>query len=221
MFLSFLQNYENPRRPHSVQNYYLCLLFIDEMHGTKRIFLAAKIDSDLVKQELIPQLKDLLKLEQIRWANPNQMHLTLRFFGDTPVSRIPYIEEAISTSLSSFSSFDITLSQLKMFGSKYKPQVLWVGIENNDVLKKMFSELNEQLAKIGIQSTRQNFVPHLSLGRIKSIDDHKNFQDVLVKFSDYQAESININSFKLYESVLNPTGAVHFELITFLLKNPY
>jgi RNA 2',3'-cyclic 3'-phosphodiesterase len=179
------------------------------MSNIKRLFFATHIQSEKIANELLPALKTELQHGSISWAKPEQMHVTLRFFGDTPVSRIPSIEKALRTALKQCKSFEISLKHVKMFGSRYKPQVIWIGIEDNGVLKNLFAHVQSNLLKEGFPGDRQNFVPHLTLGRIKKLDNLQQFQSVLADFSEYEAEILTVKEFILFESQLFPSGAVH------------
>lgn len=188
------------------------------MSGFKRLFFATHIRSGLVTNNLLPELKSELKFSSISWARPEQMHVTLRFFGDTPVSRIPDIEQSVRKTLVLFKPFMISLKHVRMFGSRYKPQVIWLGIEDGGVMKKMFSELQLYLNKAGFPGDRQNFVSHLTLGRIKKLDNLQKFQSVMADFSEYEAETMAVEEFILFESQMFPSGAVHIPLKKFHLK---
>ncbi len=187
------------------------------MSAVKRLFFATHIRSEKISKELLPVLKNELKFCSISWARPEQIHVTLKFFGDTPGSRIPDIETAVKRALSGYQPFTIQLKNVRMFGSRYKPQVIWIGMEDGGILKKMFYSVRENLEKAGFVGDRQNFVPHLTMGRIKTIDNLQKFQSVLADFADYEAETLTVKEFALYESILRPEGALHILLKKFIL----
>ncbi len=182
------------------------------MFAIKRLFFATHIRSDLIVNELLPELKTKLQFDNISWAKPEQMHITLKFFGDTPDSRIPEIEKALSGSLKNHQEFDIELKHVKLFGSRYKPQVIWLGMEDHGEMRSLFRDVQEQLGKIGYQNDRQNFVPHLTLGRVKKTDNLQRFHTVISEFTDYKADILTVSEFILFESRLQPQGAVHIPL---------
>jgi RNA 2',3'-cyclic 3'-phosphodiesterase len=182
------------------------------MSNIKRLFFATHITSELIINDLLPRLKKELRLSSISWAKPEQMHVTLKFFGDTPDSRIPEIEKALSGSLKNHQEFDIELKHVKLFGSRYKPQVIWLGMEDHGEMRNLFRDVQEQLGKIGYQNDRQNFVPHLTLGRVKKTDNLQRFHTVISEFTDYKADILTVSEFILFESRLQPQGAVHIPL---------
>ncbi len=188
------------------------------MATTKRLFFATHINPNPVVLSVLSQLKQQTKFDSISWANPEQMHITLRFFGDTPTGSIQAISKAIKQTLFKESVFHIRLKQLKIFGSKYRPKVLWLGVEDNGMFLYLFQKIKVSLAESGFPDTRQNFVPHLTLGRINHIDQLPRFQAILDKFKDFNAGEYFIDQFVLYESLLFPSGAKHISLECFPLK---
>lgn len=188
------------------------------MISTKRLFFATHINPDPVVLDVISQLKHQTTYDSISWANPDQMHITLRFFGDTPPGSILAISKAIKQALFKESVFHIRLKQLKIFGSKYRPKVLWLGVDDDGMFLHLFQKIKVQLAESGFPDTRHNFVPHLTLGRINHIDQLPRFQAVLDKFKDFNTGEYLVDQFVLYESQLFPTGAKHIPLECFQLK---
>ncbi len=188
------------------------------MNKTKRLFFATHIVSPLIHTHLLPHLKKALDGESISWTKPEQLHITLRFLGDTHENLIPDIERAFAKALDDTQPFDINLCKVKMFGSRYKPTVLWIGAEDNGQMKKLFFQIEQQLKKLGIHGDRQNFISHLTLCRIKRLKDLKNFQKTIEQYSEFQAETTIVDTFTLFESRLEKSGAVHIPLRKFLLK---
>lgn len=187
------------------------------MTGIKRLFLAVRIKTDIVCDELLPKLQHAFLGEKIHWANPNQLHLTLKFFGDTPVSHIPNIELAIKNAIRHHPPFTVQLKNIGIFGSRYKPQVIWLGMEDSNELKDLYKSICQHLEMQDFLCDRQNFVPHLTLARIKSLNDLQLFQTIISDVKTFEAETISIDNLVLFESQLMPKGALHVPLATFTL----
>jgi RNA 2',3'-cyclic 3'-phosphodiesterase len=188
------------------------------MTNTKRLFFAAHIDVPDLFNMLIPELKQKLGHERISWTRKGQSHITLRFLGDTHVNHIPRLEKAFSDAVSKEDAFEISIEKVKIFGSRYKPTVIWIGAEDGGDMKHLFARVRHELEKIGLPGDRQNFVPHLTLGRIRELTDLNHFQRVLNECADYQAGKNIVSELILYESRLEKTGAVHIPLKKFALN---
>lgn len=191
------------------------------MPETKRLFAAIHIKPTEAFSDIFNNLKQILGFHIIKWVDPNNIHITLKFLGETPADEIPAITEALRTSTDGIHSFDIKLANTGIFGSYYQPRVIWAGIDASDELLKLTANVVANLEAIGYLSDRQNFVPHLTLGRIKEIKDKAHFQEVLAHFSKFEYQTQHVTGFSLFESNLRKEGPEHTVLEEFTFgENP-
>jgi RNA 2',3'-cyclic 3'-phosphodiesterase len=181
----------------------------------KRLFAAIKIQPDKTFLDQLLQLKLQLKNEKIRWVEDCNIHVTLKFFGETEEGRIPEIENVLKRVADENISFGFRLHALGVFGSRYDPRVIWVGIDPYDPLVKLMKDLHAALKPIGYEPDRQNLVPHLTLGRIKELKDKQHFQLTIEKFKGISTPEMIATDFLLYESILKREGPVYLVVKTF------
>ena len=62
-----------------------------------------------------------------RWVRPEQMHLTLRFLGDTPADRLPALYAALDALAAGRVPFTLHLTEVGCFPNTRRPRVVWVG----------------------------------------------------------------------------------------------
>ena len=185
------------------------------MPETKRLFAAIHIKPTEEFLDIFNNLRQILGFHIIKWIDPNNIHITLKFLGETPVEEIPAITEALQASAEGIHPFDIKLVNTGIFGSYYQPRVIWAGIDASDELLKLSTNVVANLEAIGYLSDRQNFVPHLTLGRIKEIKDKAHFQEVLAHFSKFVYQTQHVTGFTLFESNLKKDGPVHIVIEEF------
>ena len=185
----------------------------------KRLFVAIKIEPNERFLEIYNHLNGYLKYESLRFVETDKIHLTLRFLGETPETKIVEIEKALSEVAEKSSPFSLNINKIGVFGSSYNPRVLWMGIDKDVSLTLLHKNIEKNLAKIGFYSDRQNFVPHITLARIKQLKDLKLFQKIIAPYNEIEIMSQPINSFTLYESILNPKGPTYIPLNRYVLKN--
>ena len=89
--------------------------------------------------------------------------------------KIPLIEETARESTAGFKPFNINIKNTGIFGSSYNPKVIWFGIEKSEILENLAENLLKNLDENGFLRDRQNFVPHLTIGRIKNVQDKSRF----------------------------------------------
>jgi RNA 2',3'-cyclic 3'-phosphodiesterase len=184
----------------------------------KRLFAAIAIEPGNDFIDTYMELQKLLYHERITWVGISNIHLTLKFFGETDESRIHPIVAALNSGSSTVGQFRLCFNKTGIFGSSYNPKVIWLGAEEQPALYKMTNQIKVELEKIGYKDDRQNFVPHLTLGRVRSVNDKQLFQDVMDDYrSAFQVEQL-ITSVHLYESVLRKRGPLYSKLYTISLK---
>jgi RNA 2',3'-cyclic 3'-phosphodiesterase len=181
----------------------------------KRLFAAIKIYPDPEFMKHFHQLKQQLSFEKIKWVEDHNIHITLKFFGETEEKKIPEIRDVLYKIADKNRSFRFRLSSIGIFGSRYDPRVIWTGIEPYDSLVLLMQAFRDELGAIGYQPDRQNLVPHLTLGRVKEIRDKQNFQDVIGRYREMVSKEMIAGEFLLYESILKREGPVYLALFTF------
>jgi RNA 2',3'-cyclic 3'-phosphodiesterase len=175
----------------------------------KRLFVAIKISPKKRTLEKYFTLKQALNYNKIKWVEPDKLHITIKFLGDTYEDSIPIVISVISSTIKETSSFKIELKNVGIFGSRYNPRVIWFGISENQKLKSLAEDLISNLDKNGFKRDRQNFVPHLTVGRIKRIEDSKLFNNEIEKLRDFYFQEIHVDSIILYESIILSQGPTY------------
>lgn len=184
----------------------------------KRLFAAIELHPDKAFADTLGEFQAKINRQRITWVGSHNMHLTLKFFGETKEERIPEIEQAMLLATAGVPSFDICLNRAGIFGSSYHPKVIWLGADSNQALNQLFFQLKTELEKSGFAYDRQNFVPHLTLGRIREILDKDLFQQVVGEYREAFSLQQKIDSLQLYESVLTRQGPIYTTLFTSVLK---
>ncbi len=183
----------------------------------KRIFAAIKIHPSENFISVIYQLKHALQTESIKWVEPHNIHITLKFFGETEESKIAEIIQQLNEVAIAHKPFKFSVKGTGVFGSSYDPRVIWLGIDHSNELQKLSVDVLDSMTTIGWEKDRQNFVPHLTVGRIKHISNKPKLKEVIKKFENFEIQMVETNAFYLYESILKPTGPVYHVLETFHL----
>ena len=183
----------------------------------KRLFAAVKIYPSAEFIKTYNGLRSGLNFARITWVKPESMHVTLKFFGETAENRIPDISKVLKEVAGRHAPFKSELVNVGIFGSSYSPKVIWFGIEKAEPLKKLGLDVLQSVEKIGWEPDRQNFVPHLTIGRIKEIPDKHLFQRVIEEHKKTWMQEIHIQEFNLYESILQREGPIYKVIESFKL----
>ncbi len=181
---------------------------------TKRLFLAIKINPESSLLQLISRFRNSLAGDKINWVRPENIHLTLKFLGETPVCKIPGIEKIITEIASQNKSFTTGLKGIGAFGSRYQPRVVWAGFSEPESMLNLGESCLNTFHKYRFYRDRQNFIPHLTLGRIHEIRDKKRFWDLVEAEKETTFQQVEVKKLILFESILLKTGPVYHELFT-------
>ncbi|MDP3463270.1 MAG: RNA 2',3'-cyclic phosphodiesterase [Bacteroidales bacterium] len=185
-----------------------------------RLFIAIKLNAGKPLLDFFTTLKSELKHESIKWVNPEQMHLTLKFIGETHPDKVPVISSELDSISQKHKSFDLQFDKHGIFGSRYDPRVVWIGSQNQS--PEIFALANDVLDgmdRIGFARDRQNFVPHLTLGRIRSLTDKHRFHRIFDQLPSAVYLNTSVDRFHLYESKLTPSGPKYTILHSCLLSH--
>ncbi|MCX6244574.1 MAG: RNA 2',3'-cyclic phosphodiesterase [Bacteroidetes bacterium] len=183
----------------------------------KRLFAAIETAPDKEFLEQNRKLKKQLGQEKIKFVEEHNLHITLKFFGETEEKRIPDIIRILNAVALRTESFNFRLEGLGVFGSRYDPRVVWAGIQPYDKLASLMKEVGEDMKSIGYQPDRQNLIPHLTIGRIRELRDKQFFQKVIDENKTITSGEMIVESIILFESILKKEGPVYLSLQKFPL----
>ena len=71
---------------------------------------------------------------------------------------------------------------------------------------------------IGYLRDRQNFVPHITLGRIKELCEKQYFQKIVSGIEQKSYIKQEVNEIILFQSILRPEGAIYKELKRYIMN---
>lgn len=179
------------------------------MSGTIRAFLSINIENhDLLAglKRLQDQLdKDAAKLKLVE---ENNIHFTLRFFGDVSYSHVEKIENCLDSV--HFDEFTTDVYGVGAFPTNRKPRVIWVGLrENEKLMVELKSQIDECLKTIGHKRERRAYTPHATIARVRRVYDRDRLGMNLDSLSETEIGMMTVNEFTLMKSTLTPSGPIY------------
>ncbi len=160
-----------------------------------RFFIAIEVSPEVAAQ--LSGAQKQLQTDNAKLTFTKSFHLTLKFLGEV----MPAQSEEIKKRLQQiqFKKFTAQLNGTGVFPSENYVRVVWVGIEPSDVICDLQKKIDEALA--GLFPKEKNFKAHLTLARVKTISDKKQFAEQVKKLR-IEAVSFPVIQFKLIESQL-------------------
>lgn len=174
-----------------------------------RLFIAIPLPLFSLSSKLPDYFQNALKKEYITWTKPENYHFTLLFLGETDEKLLPEIMELLDEVAYDFDPFTLSIENTGLFGSSYDPKVIWAGVQPAEMLTELHNRIVEAMQKVGYKPDRQNFIPHLTIGRIKRLSDKKQLQKTMDAKRVGEYYSQQVEEIVLFESKLTKEGPVY------------
>lgn len=190
-----------------------------------RSFIAAELPEE-VKSGLRQLQTDLKSAGHtfVKWVPPEGIHITLKFLGSIPATKVSEISKIMEASSQGFPQFQIKTSGLGAFPNLRQPRILWLGISSGvDKLTALQQCIDIPLVPLGFAQEMRPFTPHLTLARLRertSPQERQEFGKLVMETRFETAYEVNINSLSLMRSQLLPGGAVYSRLAEVKLQRP-
>jgi 2'-5' RNA ligase len=175
-----------------------------------RSFLAIELPKVILKK--IEEVQRDLRSTRadVRWVNPEKIHLTLKFFGNIEESRIDPIFKSIEEPTRNTLPFSIKVSGVGAFPHLKNPRVIWMGlVDGKAILTSFQKQIETQLEKIGFQPEDRPFHPHLTLGRMKSSRGKEELVGRMEKHREEEFGDFPVERVILFKSDLTPSGPIY------------
>ena len=186
------------------------------MSESIRSFLAIDIDADLLDK--IKTVEDEFKKidANIKYVNIENMHLTLKFFGNIDLNRIDKISCSVKKVINEHKPFKINIKGSGAFPNTKQIKVIWIGLEENNDFITLQKNLDNEFNKLGFNLER-NYKSHLTIGRMKNGKNKNLIQDKIKEYEDYNIGSMTVKKIALKKSTLTPQGPIYENIEVFKL----
>lgn len=187
-----------------------------------RTFIAIELPKEI--KDALARLQAKLKTTgaDVKWVEPQNIHLTLKFLGERDDKKVEKITRALEEVAHQKSPFTIRISSLGAFPNINSPRVIWVGIDKGDnESKEIAGGLEEKIARLGIPKEERPFSSHITVGRTRSSLNREKLVQELEKSADYFGEKkleFIAGKITLFKSTLTPKGPVYEALKEASLK---
>ncbi|MFW9777718.1 MAG: RNA 2',3'-cyclic phosphodiesterase [Candidatus Heimdallarchaeota archaeon] len=179
-----------------------------------RLFICVEVSELSILKEIDPVLRQL-SLPGVKPVKSNQLHITLKFIGETPDESISSIKSGLAKV--EFTPFSISLNGLGCFPNLNYIRVVWIGIQvGQPDLTNIANQVRAAIDSLGFPREKRPFSPHLTLARVKKLGSSEK-QTIHTLIQDNQDISFGkqtIDAVILKKSTLTPKGPVYEDIIT-------
>jgi 2'-5' RNA ligase len=175
-----------------------------------RTFLALETDPHVIKHimELISPIQD--KLKGIRWVGPSNIHLTLKFFGDTTIDQRRQIIEELKPIAGRQRIMNLEAARMGCFPNVRNPRIVWIGLTGDvEPLEGLYREVEDGMARLGWEQEERPFTPHLTIGRQRKDHREKDMPYYIEKLENESFGKWTVDRMVLFKSLLTREGAIY------------
>jgi 2'-5' RNA ligase len=165
-----------------------------------RLFAAIAVPGDIA-EGLVRRQQGL---PGARWRSPEQMHITLRFFGEIPQN----VAQDLDAELSRVSGrpFDLVLQGAGSFGDGHEARAVWAGVEDSEPLRQLAGRCESAARRAGLKPEGRNYRPHLTLAYLKRADPAR-VGAWVQGHNLLRSPPFRVDRFGLYSSWSSPDGS--------------
>ena len=181
-----------------------------------RAFLAIDVDEDL-KAKMYKIIKQFKQIDaNIKYVDLENLHLTLKFFGDIDTEGIDLLSSKIAGVVSNFDNFTVKIKGCGAFPNTKRIKVIWLGIDEDEIIKKLHDELDKEFVKLGFDKDKK-FSSHLTIGRMRNAKGKEKVKSTIEEFKEVEIGEMTVDKIVLKKSTLTPQGPIYEDLEIFEL----
>jgi 2'-5' RNA ligase len=185
----------------------------------KRTFIAIDIPVNLKIKECLNIMSSRLTGEKIKWIAVDDLHLTLKFLGDTEEKTIKDIGTSLEELTQKLHVFSITIKDTGIFKNMNDPRIIWLGIEQSSELTELRNSIENRILQFGFPTEERKFSPHLTVGRIKFLKNKNTLKQAIEAFQGQVLHQFNVPEVIFYESILRKEGPEYIPLGRYKLRD--
>lgn len=138
-----------------------------------------------------------------RWTPAGNIHLTLRFIGETSAEKSDRFADALAGVR--VEPFILPVGGMGVFPTRGPAKVIWAGVGNGHTrLYQLRKQVDEALLTVDAGVPMPGFHPHFTLARLGEDHAPKELAHYLARHQDFEAPPFRVEEFQLMSSDLTP-----------------
>ena len=143
----------------------------------KTCFIGIPLPNEYHKEFVILTNKLQNCYPSLELALPKIPHITIYYLDEQPQSKLDDIAQNVESVISVIKGVDLKVSTLGFFGDN-DPRVLFLKVYYPDILVNFHNQVSKLLNKFFVNDDELPFHPHMTLGRMQTLQAKKEFKDL-------------------------------------------
>ncbi|MGA2501143.1 MAG: RNA 2',3'-cyclic phosphodiesterase [Tepidisphaeraceae bacterium] len=179
-----------------------------------RLFTAVELPVEALQH--LRRLQDSLRplLPGVRWTAPDNLHITLKFLGETPDTRVNGLCEALK--LVALEPAELHVAGLTCFPPRGPVRIIAAELEGDvEAIVRLFTRVEEAAVQLGFPREGRQYHPHITLARAR-YPVHAGVRGTLAQPPGHPGlpgPKFTTSGFTLFESRLSAAGATYVPLL--------
>ena len=179
-----------------------------------RAFLAIPLPQQLKDSISVIQRHLQTQIADTRWVRPENLHLTVHFFGETKQEALEKIRVSVLSVKLCQWPFLVEVKRLGAFPNLHRPRTIWLDLEPKDQLRQLHRDFQRCLHQVGVVTKSGSYSPHVTIGRLRQRQRPPDLTDLSNTVGLEPIGQLPVDRLVLFESRLHPDGAEHIPLLT-------
>jgi len=178
-----------------------------------RAFIAIRLS--LKVEDFLARIQEKLKAPgaDVKWVEPRNIHLTLKFLGERDDKRIEEAKTILEETAARFNEYTLQPSSVGAFPDIQHPGVIWIGVNQGAPEKiRLARDIEEGICRIGIPKEKRPFACHITLGRSRTPKNMRGLVEqlsILKEGSWEPAPILKVDKITLFKSTLSSKGPLY------------
>lgn len=175
-----------------------------------RAFIAIELPAPVRRRIKIhiDYLREALPGVRAGWVREENLHLTLKFFGDLPLEKVDALLQALERAAARINSFELEIAGCGSFPLRGKPKVLWIGVSEPGQTSSLLlnQAIEDECGQAGFPRDARTFHPHLTIARFRNPDNARRLAE-LHRETVFEPVSLKVEDICLVRSELSSEGS--------------
>jgi 2'-5' RNA ligase len=157
----------------------------------------------------------------VKWVDPENMHLTLKFLGDVDAREVHHVCGAVREAARGVEPFKLEIRGTGAFPNARRPRTIWLGAgEGAEQLGVLAERIESALEKLGYRREARHFSAHLTIGRIRRGGPGvTEIGELIRKYADFDVGRAALAEAVVFSSELTRSGPIYEVLSRAALGN--